>query len=81
MTESFINPITGEPVDETISEREARNRGYFDLQFLLRHLEDDNEFVKYFVIDGKKVLVHLEKPYLHYKKVTQINQDRLHAST
>ena len=73
----FINPINGEPVDEIIKEREAKARGYFDMQFLLKYLEDDNEFVKYFIIDGKKIIVDIEKPYLQYKKPTQINHERV----
>lgn len=75
--EQLRNPINGAVVDEIIKEKEARQRGYFDLQFLLRYLEDDNEFVKYFIIDGKKIVVDLEKPYLQYKKPTQINHDRV----
>jgi len=73
----YKNPITGENVDEVITEKEARKRGYFDLQFILRHLEDDNEFVKYFIVEGKKIIVDLEKPYLNYKKNTQINHERV----
>lgn len=75
--EQFKNRITGGTVDEVITEKEARKRGYFDLQFLLRYLEDDNEFLKYFIVDGKKVIVNLEKPYLNYKKPTDINHDRV----
>lgn len=71
------NPITGLPVDEIINEKEARKRGYFDLEFRLRYLEDDNEFVNYFVVEGKKIVVDLEKPYLQYKKKTQINHKRV----
>lgn len=71
------NPITGGPVDEIITEKEARRRKYFELEFLLRYLEDDNEFVKYFIVDGKKIIVDLEKPYLQYKKPTQINHERV----
>jgi hypothetical protein len=74
------NPIGGGPVDEVIGEKEARKRGYFDLQFILRHLEDDNEFVKFFVVEGKKIIVQLEKPYLQYKKSTQINHERILSS-
>jgi len=79
MEETIIlkNPITGTPVDEVITEKEARKRGYFDLQFRLRHLEDDNEFVNYFIVEGKKIIVELERPYLNYKKKTQINHERV----
>lgn len=76
--ERLINPIDGKPVDEIIKEKEARRRGYFDMEFMLRHLEDDNEFVKFFIVDGKKIVVDLEKPYLQYKHSTQINHERVH---
>ena len=56
----LINPITGLPVDEIITEDEATKRGYFEYEFLLRYLEDDNEFIKYFVVDGKKIVVDLK---------------------
>lgn len=71
------NPITGYPVDEVISEKEARKRGFNDLQFRLKYLEDDNEFVEYYVIDEKKIIVEREKPYLNYKKKTGINHERV----
>lgn len=74
----MINPIDGKPVDEIIKEKEARKRGYFEMEFMLKYLEDDNEFVKFFIIDGKKVVVDIEKPYLQYKKPTDINQERVH---
>lgn len=74
----FVNPLTGlKNIDEVITEKEAKKRGYFELQHLLRYLEDDNEFVKYFIIEGKHILVDLEKPYLQYKKHTQINHERI----
>lgn len=75
--EQLINPMTGKPVDEIITEKEAKKRGYFDYQFLLKYLEDDNEFVKFFMYDGKEIIVDLEKPYLQYKKPTQINHERV----
>lgn len=75
--ERLINPITGESVDESISEREAKSRGYFDFQFILKYLEDENEFVKFFIVDGKRILVHIEKPHLQYKKKPQINHERV----
>lgn len=74
------SPITGAKVHEVISEKEGRKRGYFDFQFILRYLEDDNEFIKEFKLqDGTRILVQLEKPYLHYKKPTQINHERVLA--
>jgi len=76
-TISLKNPITGNPVDEVISEKEGRKRGYFELEFILKHLEDDNEFVKYFIVAGKSIIVQLEKPYLNYKKPTQVNHERV----
>lgn len=80
MSEEVIilrNPITGLPVDEVITEKEARSRGYFELEFLLRNLEDDNEFIKFFIVKDKHIIVQLEKPYLNYKKKTQINHNRV----
>lgn len=71
------NPIDGKIVDEIIKEKEARQRGYFELEFLLKYLEDDNEFVKYFIVNDKKIVVDLEKPYLQYKKKTQVNHERI----
>jgi len=79
--EILVNPITGLRVDEVIKEKEAKERGYLTLEFILKYLEDDNEFVKYFVIDGKRVIVSLDKPHTHYKKATQINHKRIHADS
>jgi len=79
--EVLINPITGQQVDEIIKEKEAKSRGYFELEFILRHLEDDNEFVKYFIVDGKKIVVDLDKPMTQYKKPTQINHERVVSDT
>lgn len=74
----LINPITGEQVDEVIKEDEARKRGYLDFNFLLRHLEDENEFIKYFIVDGKKIIVDIARPNLQYKKPVSINHERVH---
>ena len=73
----YINPINGEEVDEIIKEKEARERGYFDFQFLLKYLEDENEFVKYFIISGKKIVVDIAKPMLEYKKKTIMDYERV----
>jgi len=75
--EQLINPITGEPADEIIKEREARQRGYLDFEFMLRYLEDESEFVKYFIIDGKKIVVDLDRPNLQYRKPLSINHERV----
>lgn len=79
--ESLVNPITGQKVDESISEEEAKSRGYLDLEFILAHLEDENEYVKYFVINGKKVIVHLRNPMTKYKKKPLINHERVLQTT
>lgn len=75
--ERFINPITGEEVDEIIKESEAKLRGYLDFQFMLRYLEDENEFVKYFIVNGKKIIVDIQKPTLQYKKPVSIDHERV----
>ena len=74
----LVNPITGEGVDEVIKEDEARKRGYLDFNFLLRHLEDENEFIKYFIVNGKKIIVDIARPNLQYKKPVSINHERIH---
>lgn len=79
MTERLINPIDGLPVDEVVKEKEAKSRGYLDLEFILRHLEDENEFVKLFTVDGKRILVDMEKPMTQYRKPVQINHERLYS--
>ncbi len=71
------NPITGSPVDEVITEKESRKRGFNDLQFRLKYLEDDNEFIEYYIVDGRRIIVEREKPYLNYKKKTEINHERV----
>lgn len=73
----FINPINGEKVDEVIKQKEAEARGYMDLQFMLKHLEDENEFVMYFIVAGKKILVDIARPKFEYKKPTHINHERV----
>lgn len=75
--EQIINPIDGSPADERIEEVEAKKRGYLELAFILTYLEDENENVKVFDINGKKVVVHLKNPFTQYKKKTQINHERL----
>lgn len=74
---TFVNPITGKPVDESITEKEGVERGYLDFQFMLRHLEDENEFVKYFVIEGKRIIVNMSKPHLQYKNKSNLDYERL----
>lgn len=71
------NPITGEVVDEIIKQKEAIERGYFDYQFILKYLEDENEFVKYFIVEGKKIVVDIAKPTLEYKKKTKMDYERV----
>lgn len=73
----LINPITGKEVDEIIKEKEARDRGYFDFQFMLKYLEDENEFVKYFKIKGREIVVDMAKPMLEYKKKLNLDYERI----
>jgi len=75
--EQFINPITGKPVDKYLKEKEAREQGYFDFQFMLRHLEDENEFVKYYIVNGESIIVDMDRPNLQYKKPSNLNYDRI----
>lgn len=78
---TFVNPITGKPVDELITEAEAVMRGYLTFEFMMRHLEDENESVKYFVVDDKKILVTLAKPMTHYKEKPTLNHARIFGET
>lgn len=75
--QQYVNPITGENVDEIIKEREAKERGYLTLEFVLKHLEDENEYVKFFIVDGKKIVVDMERPMTQYKKPVTINHERI----
>jgi len=75
--EQVINPFTGKICSESITEKEARERGYEDLQFILRYLEDDNEYYQWFKIEGVDVIVKRSRPTFNYKKPTQINHERL----
>ncbi len=75
--ERLVNPITGEQVDESISELEAKKAGYLELEFLMKHLEDENEYVKFLIIDKKKVIVHMRNPMTQYKKKTNIDYERV----
>ncbi len=77
----FINPITGKEVDEIIKEKQAKERGYFDFQFMLKYLEDENEFVKYFIYEGKKIIVDMAKPMLEYKKKLNLDYERILQTT
>ena len=75
--QSLINPITHEKVDEAITEAEAKKRGYLELEFMMRYLEDENEFTKYYIVEGKKIIVHMAKPMLQYKKKSAIDYERV----
>lgn len=75
--EQYINPITGKSVDKYLKEKEAREQGYFDFQFMLKYLEDENEFVKFYIVNGTSVLVDMEKPNLQYKKPIYLNYERV----
>lgn len=61
-------PISGLKADEQINEKEAKIRKYLDLQFMMKYLEDENESVKIFLIDTKRIIVHMTNPILQYKK-------------
>lgn len=76
----LINPLNGEPVDEIIKQEEAEARGYMDLQFMMKYLEDENEYVRYFVINGKKIIVDIARPIYEYKKPIHINHERVLAN-
>lgn len=75
--DQLINPFTSKPCSESITEKEAKERGYEDLQFILRYLEDENETFQWYKIDGKDIIVKRSRPHLNYKKPTQINHERL----
>ena len=79
--EQYINPITGKPVDKYLKEKDAKEQGYFDFQFMLRYLEDENEFVKFYIVDGVSVLVDMDKPNLQYKKKSNLNYERTLQAT
>jgi len=73
----FINPITGKSVDKYLKEKEAREQGYFDFQFMLKYLEDENEFIKFYIVEGVSILVDMDKPNLQYKKKLNLDYDRV----
>jgi hypothetical protein len=75
--EQLKNPITGENVDEVVKEKEARQKGYLDLEFMMKYLEDENEFCKFFIVEGKKLVVDMDKPMTQYKKKTQLDYERV----
>ena len=74
----YVNPITGEKdIEEVLKESEAKEKGYLDLEFLLKYLEDENEFSKYLIIDGKKILIDMKNPMTQYKKKTIMDYERV----
>lgn len=75
--EILVNPIDGTQVDEIIKESEAKKRGYLEPEHYFRYLEDENEFVKLFIVNGKKIIVDMARPQLQYKKPVLINQERV----
>ncbi len=79
-SEQLKNPITGESVDEIIKQSEGEKRGYLELEFIMRYLEDENEFCKFFIIEGKKVIVDMNKPMTQYKKKPVINYERVYET-
>ena len=81
MQEQIINPITGKPAHKYLTEKQAKELGYFDFQFMLKHLEDENEFVKFFKINGEDVIVDIDKPNLQYKKKLILDYERVLQTT
>ena len=75
--EQFVNPITGKKVDKYLKEKEAKEQGYFDFQFMLKYLEDENEFVKFYLVNGESILVDMDRPNLQYKKPMNLNYERV----
>lgn len=75
--QKYVNPITGKHVDECITEKEAKERGYLNFEFMLRYLEDENEYVKFFIIEGKHIIVDIAKPNLQYKHKPSLSYERL----
>ena len=75
--EVLKNPITGLSVDEIIKEKEAKERKYFELEFILRHLEDENESIKHFIVNGKHIIVQMNNPQTQYKKTPILNHERI----
>lgn len=75
----LINPIDGLAVDEIVKQREAKERGYLEPEFYLKYLEDENEFVKLFVVKGKRILMDVEKPQFQYNKPLMLDRERIHT--
>lgn len=74
----YTNAITGEhDIDILLTEHEAKEKGYMDLEFILKYLEDENEYSMYFLHEGKKIKVDLKNPKTQYKKPTKVNHDRV----
>lgn len=74
----YTNAITGEnDIDILLTEAEAKERGYMDLEFILKYLEDENEFSMYFTYQGKKIKVDFKNPKTQYKKKSRINHERV----
>lgn len=76
--ELYVNPITGvKDIDEVLKETEAKAKGYLEFDFLMKYLEDESEFVKYFIIDNKKIIVDMKNPTTQYKKKTILDYERV----
>jgi hypothetical protein len=71
------NPITGQPVHEVITQNEATKRGYLTLEFLMAHLEDENESFKFFIIGDQHVIVNTNNPMTQYKKKPILDYSRI----
>ena len=80
--EFYVNPITGKKdIEQVFKESEAKEKGYLDLEFLMKYLEDENEFSKYLIVDGKKILIDMKNPMTQYKKKTIMDYERVLQTT
>jgi len=55
-------------VDEVITFKEAEQRGYNELQFIIEYLEDETATSRIYSIDGTRVLVKIDEEVQATKK-------------
>lgn len=62
-------------IDEQITSKEAEERGYNELQFIINYLEDETPSTRTFNVDGKKIVVLLinEKGLQETKKKKEVD--------
>jgi hypothetical protein len=65
------------PIDEVLTEKEGKERGYLEFTFINNYLEDENETIKLFIVNGKRIVVQSLRP--KYGRPPQINYERVHA--